>query len=45
MTVETDELDEVEVPPAAYIGYTGSDREGKGPDLIERFLRLFSPAE
>lgn len=32
-----------EIERSASIGYTGSDREGKGPDLIERFLRIFSP--
>lgn len=32
-----------EVPPSAYIGYTGSNRDG--PSLFERFVRLFSPSE
>lgn len=32
-----------DIERSASIGYTGSDREGKGPSLIERFLRIFSP--
>lgn len=42
MSAENEE-GSIEVPPSAYIGYTGSDREGRGPSLFERFLRIFSP--